>query len=190
MIYNKKDKFYILVFIFSIISIVIAMILKLFGIDWFRLQNHTTNNFLNIEYFIKLLIIIVQYFLIVGSVTCFPFKKLFFKMLPFLPLTIILYCLPAKIYSYISVLILFVTCLVLMPKFSTIIHFVLNILFISIFQLVMMWLRLDIKQLETIFPNFLQMLIMNIDQFVILFLLYFLNRKRGDIYVDIFWRKK
>lgn len=188
MIYSKKDKFYILIFIFSMFSIILAVILKLFGIDWFGLSNNSTNYFINIEYTIKVLIIFFQYTLIVGCITCLPFKKLCLKIIPFLPLTIILNYVPVKLYPAMSALILFAPCLSFVPKFSTTIKFILNISFISIFQITMTWLRLDIKQFKTVFPNFLQLLIMNIDQFIILFLLYYLNRKRGDIY-DFIFRK-
>ena len=185
----KKDKLFLLIFIFSINSIFASIILKLLGVNIFSVSNYNFD-YPVIGFSIKLLILIAQYYLIVGCVTRLPPKTLFFKMLPFLPLVTILYCLPKEQYSIISTLILFVTCLALIPKFSTVVSFVLNIIFISIFQLVMAWLRLDVNQFETIFPSFLQMLIMNIDQFIILFLLYFLNRRRGDIYVDIFRRKK
>ena len=185
----KKDKLFLLIFIFSINSIFASIILKLLGVNIFSVSNYNFD-YPIIGFSIKLLILIAQYYLIIGCVTRLPPKTLFFKMLPFLPLTTILYYLPKEQYSSISVLILFVTCLAIIPRFSTVVSFVLNIIFISIFQFVMIWLRLDIKQFETIFPSFMQMLVMNIDQFIILFLLYFLNRKRGDIYVDIFRREK
>ena len=185
----KKDKLFLLIFIFSINSIFASIILKLLGVNIFSVSNYNFD-YPVIGFSIKLLILIAQYYLIVGCVTRLPPKTLFFKMLPFLPLTTILYYLPKEQYFNISALILFVTCLALIPKFSTIISFVLNIFFISSIQLLMIWLRLDIKQFESIFPSFLQMLVMNIDQFIILFSLYFLNRKRGDIYVAIFRREK
>jgi len=186
----KKDKLFLLIFIFSINSIIASIILKLLGFNIFNVSNYNFE-YPVIGFSIKLLILIIQYILIVDCVIRLPPKELFFKMLPFLPLTTILYYLPKDQYSIISILILFVTCLVLIPKFSTIIRFVLNISFISSIQLLIIWLRLDIRAIAPVFPNTLQFAIMNIDQIIILIFLYFINRKRGDMHgMDIFRQKK
>jgi hypothetical protein len=186
---TKKDKLFLILFIFSINSIFAAIILKTLGVNIFNISNYNYE-YPIIETALRFLILIIQYSLIVGCITRLQPKELLFKVLPYLPLTLILYYLPNSLYFNISALILFVTCLSIIPKFSTIIRYCLNIILISSFQLIMIWLRLDIKQLEPIFPSFMQMLVMNIDQFIILFLLYFMNRKWGDIYVAIFRRKK
>lgn len=186
---QKKDKLYLLIFVFSVNSIVASIILKLLGINIFSISNYNFE-YPIIGFIIKLLILIAQYILIVGCITRLPPKKLFFKMLSFLPLTIILYYLPENIHFQISALILFVTCLTLIPKFSTIINFISNIVFISILQLIIIWLKLDIKSITPIFPDVFQFAIMNIDQFIILIFLYLFNRKRGDMHGLVIFRRK
>ena len=185
----KKDKLFLLIFIFSINSILASIILKLLGLNIFSVSNYNFE-YPIIGFSIKLLILIAQYILIVGCVTRLPPKALFFKMLPFLPLTTILYFLPKDIYFNISALILFVTCLTLIPKFSTIVSFILNIFLISTLQLIIIWLRLDVRAIAPIFPDTLQFAIMNIDQIIILTLLYFFNRKRGDLHGLVIFRQK
>jgi hypothetical protein len=185
----KKDKLYLLIFIFSVNSILVSIILKLLGVNIFNVSNYSFE-YPVIGFAIKLLILLTQYFLIVGCVTCYPPKRLFFKMLPYLPLTIILYYLPENYYSLINPVILFVTCLALIPKFKTILSFIINSVFIMLIQLLIIWLRLDIRAIAPVFPDTLQFAIMNIDQLIILSLLYFINRKRGDIYGMVFSGRK
>jgi hypothetical protein len=186
----QKNKLVLLFFIFSVNSIIISAILKMFGLFDFAV---TDANFKYpvVGITIKFIILLAIYYLIVGSVTRFEPKKLFFKMLPFFPLTIVLYCIPQSVYTLISSIILLVTCIALMPKFSTCIRFVLNYLFIAIIQIILIWLKLGISQIAPAFPNELQFAIMNIDQLIILTLLYAINRKWGGKYgLDFLGRKK
>lgn len=184
----KKDKMFLLIFIFSINSILICAVMKLLGFDVF---NVTDNSFQYpiIGLLVKFIILLVIYYLIIGSITRFAPRQLFFKMLPFFPLTIILYYLPYEVYSSISALILLVTCVALIPKFSTFIRFAWNVLFVAIIQMFIMWLRFGIAQFAPVFPNELQFAIINIDQLVILSFLYFINRKWGGKYGLDFHRK-
>jgi hypothetical protein len=184
-----NNKFNIIVFILSIASMLCAIGLKLLGVDIFSIPNYSSN-YPTIGFIVKLLILLLQYYLIVGCVTCYEPKTLFFKILPFMPLTIILYYTSKEFYVAIAGIILFVTCIALVPKFKTIVSFILNNLFIVFVQLIIIWLRLDIASITPIFPNWLQFAVINIDQIIILTLLYFLNRKRGDLYGLVVSREK
>lgn len=173
---KKRDKLYITIFIFSLVSLCAAIILKVFGVNWFHLNSYSATLF-NLELAIKLVILVIQYVLIVGCVTRYEPKTLCLKMIPYIPLTIILYFLPKEVYSILCILILFVTCVSLSPTFSTVTNFIINIIAISALQLTIIWLRLDTVIIAPVFPNSIQLLIMNIDQFIILLLLYYVNRK-------------
>ena len=72
---QKKDKFYILIFIFSIVSICASIALKLFGFDWFQLNKCSIETLFNLEIVIELIILIFQYILIVGCITRYKFKE-------------------------------------------------------------------------------------------------------------------
>lgn len=186
----KKDKLYFLIFIFSVNSLIAAVILKLFNIDIFSIKSYNSDYPL-IGFIVKLLILLILYILIVGCITCYPPKRLFFKMMPFLPLTTILYYLPQNdIYVMANGIILFVTCMAMIPKFKTVLRFLINNIFIIIIQFIIIWLRLDIKIIAPVFPNWMQFAVMNIDQIVILTLLYLINRKWGDIYGMVVFRRK
>lgn len=178
---NNKDRFYALAFIFTIISIITAITIKYYGFDWFKIKEYQLNYSYYIESTVKFLILIVQYLLIVGCVTRYQFKELIFKMLPYLPLTILLYYLPIDNYVVLCGVIMFSTCLSISPKFKTMLRFITNILFILILQLIIIWLRLDLKQLAPVFPETLQFLIMNVDQIIVLVLLYYINRNEVNI---------
>jgi hypothetical protein len=187
---QSKNKLVLLFFIFSVNSVIISAILKMFGLFDFAV---TDANFKYpvVGITIKFIILLAIYYFIIGSVTRFEPKKLFFKMLPFFPLTIVLYFIPQSVYTPISGVILFATCLSLIPKFSTIVRFILNNALIIIIQFIIIWLRLDIKAVAATFPNELQFAIMNIDQLIILILLYVTNRRWGDKYgLVVFGRKK
>ena len=177
---QKKDKFYILIFMFSIASICASTALKLFGFDWFCLNKFTIYFPEYIDIIINFIILSMQYFLIVGCVTRYNSKALFFKMLPYMPLIILIDYFPKNVYSILSIIILFVPCLSFIPKFSTVFRFIYNIIFVSILQLIIIWLRIDIKQFAPVFPETIQFLTMNIDQIIILSFLYYINRRRGD----------
>lgn len=176
---TNKDRMYTLFFIFAILSITLSTIAKLVGFDLFRLNQDL--QFVFMADTIKFFVLAFQYILIVGCVTRFEFKELMFKMLPYIPLTVILFYLPKDMYLWLCAVIMISTCLSLVPKFSTIIRFFLNVVFICVLQLVIIWLRLDVKQLLPVFPSLMDFIIMNIDQFIILSLLYYINRKGGIV---------
>jgi len=186
---QNKNKLILLFFIFSVNSIIISTILKIFGLFDFAV---TDANFKYpvVGITIKFIILLAIYYLIVGSVTKYDPKRLFFKMLPFFPLAIVLYFIPQNVYMPISGVILFATCLSLMPKFSTVVRFVLNNTVIIILQLIVIWLRLDTKTIAAVFPNELQFAIMSIDQIIVLALLYVTNRKWGGKYGMVVSRRK
>lgn len=177
---QKKDKFYILIFIFSILSICASIALKLFGFDWFCLNKFAIYLPEYIDIIINFVILSIQYFLIVGCVTRYNPKILFFKMLPYMPLLVLMEYFPKNVYSILTIIILLVPCLSFIPKFSTVFRFIYNIIFVSILQLIIIWLRVDIKQFAPIFPETIQFLAINIDQLIILSFLYYINRRRGD----------
>ena len=132
---NKKDRFFVLVSIFSIISLITSSLLKLFGVEWFLLGNYKSYGFVILETIIVSFVLILQYILIVGCITRYKFKDLFFKMLPYMPLTILLQHFPKDYHVALCGIIMFSTCVSIIPKFSTVLRFVINIGFILIMQL-------------------------------------------------------
>lgn len=185
---QAKNKLLLLFFIFSVNSIIICSIMKLFGFDFSVTESNFKYPVVGIT--IKFIILMAIYYLIVGSVTMFDPKKLFFKMLPFFPLTIVLCYIPQNVYTLISGIILFVTCIALIPTGAIIVRFIWNNAFVIIMQFVIIWLRLGIYKFAPSFPNELQFAIMNVDQIIILILLYVLNRKWGDKYGLVVFRRK
>lgn len=187
---KQNEKAYLLAFIFSLFCILFAAILKILGINIFTLNFNYQTFSSKVEILIKTILLLIQYYLIVGCVTNYSPKKLFIKMLPYFPLTTFLFFIPDANYLFLSGLILFITCFSIYPKFSTIIKFSFNITFICCMQVILIWLKTSIVPILPLFPNALQLLIMNIDQYIILVLLYYFNMKWGDIYGLAIFRRK
>lgn len=76
------------------------------------------------------------------------------------------------------------------PKFSIIIKFSFNITFICCIQIIIIWIKTSIVPILPLFPNALQLLVMDIDQYIILVLLYYFNMKWGDKYGLAIFRRK
>ena len=181
---TKKDKLFLLIFILSSLSIIIAIPLKLLGINLFNINLSFNLIPINLEYILNIIINIVQFYLIIGCITFYEPSKLIIKILPYLPLTILLYFLPQNTIFPLSLIILLATCLSLRPKFSTIISFIINIIVISMLQLLLIWLKLNIINYSSEFPNFINLFLMHIDEFIILGSIYFVTRKWGDEFVQ------
>ena len=164
----------------SLFSLIASIVLKYLGIDWFDLQNYRFEIENIPKYIINSIILILQYMLIVGCVNRYNFKELFIKLLPYFPIVVILYFLPKEFYCILNCIILFTTCMSLRPRFSTIISFIVNITCISLIQIILLWIKLDISNLVPVSLGLIDFLIVNIDQFIMLALLYYINRKWGD----------
>lgn len=185
----KEERLYLIFFILSVFSIIVSFVLKIFGLNWFNIT-FTYEMPANLAYFINTTMLFVQFYLIVGSITRLEPKQLFFKLLPYFPLNILLYFISHDYYLELTLLLLFVTVLSIAPKFSIILSFVVNILIISILQFILLWIKLGL--LNVVFPDILNMILLHIDEFILLGLLYYINRKWGDKYAElvIFWRKR
>lgn len=183
--FKKKDKFYLLIFILSCLSILISIILKSLGIDWFSLYFKNIFIPIKLEYVINTIMLMIQFYLIVGCITRYEPKKLFIKLLPYFPLNILIYFFPGKFHFALCLIIMFSVCLSLRPKFSTLISFIINLLLIFSMQFILLWLKLDIKNFLPVFPNVINILLINIDQFILLGFLYFVNRKWGEKYAKL-----
>lgn len=124
--------------------------------------------------------LIIQFYFIIGIITQLKSKELFFKIMPFIPLNILVYFIPNDVYICMNILILFVVSIAIKPKARTLFNFVITMFLISIMQLGIIWLRINIFNLIPPFPDVIKMLIMNIDQYIVLFLLYCLSIKGGE----------
>lgn len=179
---HKKHRLYLVISILSFLSLIIAITLKLNGTKIFDLNinPYTPNDW--VTYISNTIILIFQYILIVGCIVRYKLKELTIKLIPYMPLVVILYFLPTNVYFILNCIILFVTCISLKPKFSTIVLFIVNIFIISLLQLLLLWLKLDIKNVMPISLGFIDFFVFNLDQFILLGLLYFINRKWGEKY--------
>lgn len=186
---NKRDKFYLLMFWFCIFSFISAITLKLLGYDFFRIKEYQ-NLSTNLEVILKFIILSFQYILIVGCVVKYEFKTLVYKMIPFIPLISFLYFIPQQDSFLLTSLLLLVTCIAFETKFSTIVRLLLNSMIIWVIQLIIIWLRLNIYDLMPVFPNAIQFILLNIDQFIFLTLLYYVNRKWGGKYGFFLFRQR
>lgn len=164
-------------FILTVTSLIISVLLKFIGYDWFKIEaNYSTSNYT--ENIINGIMMFIQYYLIVGIVTRLPFKKLFIKMLPYFPLNILLFFINDKNYFLACFIIMFSTCIAIKPKFSTLLKFSINLIIVFIMQIILIWLKFD--KSGVIFTSAFNVMLVNIDQFILLSLLYYINRMRGE----------
>ncbi len=191
---TKKEKLFLLIFALSVLSIFVSFTLKLAGINLYGINESYDFSFtfvpIRVEFIINGIISIIQFYLIVGCITRYQPKPLLIKIIPYLPLTFLLYFLPEQLFFPLCLLILLATCTSINPKFSTLILFIVNIFLISVLQIVLIWLKLDVVTISPIFPDFMKLLLLHFDEFIILGFLYFVNRKWGEKFAKlvIFWR--
>lgn len=172
--------------ILSAVSIVTAVILKLFGLTWFNLQNYAMlDNY--IDSVIRYVIICVLYYLIVGCAVRYEPKILLNKMLPFFPLVLILMNVPPNLYPVMSGILVISTCLTFIFKFKVILRCVINIVIMCVLQQCIIWLRLSAFKLTPAAPDTVQFVLMNIDQIVLLMLMYYVNRKEVKKIMGLFF---
>ena len=79
---TKKDKLFLLIFILSSLSIIIAIPLKLLGINLFNINLSFNLIPINLEYILNIIINIVQFYLIIGCITFYEPSKLIIKYDP------------------------------------------------------------------------------------------------------------
>ena len=182
---TKKDKLFLIIFLLSCLSIACATSLKLMGLNLFGLNSSFNLIPLSLENSITFMMLMIEFYLIVGCITLYEPKELLIKILPYLPLNALIYFLPDNAYLILCLIMMFVTCISLRPKFTTIIMMVINLLIIFTIQLSIRWLRLDITNFVPVIPDFINVYLLHIDEFIILGLLYFVNRKWGEKFAKL-----
>jgi hypothetical protein len=186
---KDKSKLYFLLFAFSVISLIAAIVLKLCGIGWFDSSpafNPTyslTDKIINFFYFV------VQGYLIVGCCTWITPKKLIQAYAPFIPLCALLFFIPSRYYIAACFSITFAICFSISPLFSSIIKWILGVICINLIQLGLLWVKFSIFKLSPTNVDIQSLLLNSIDQFIILSLFYYFNVKCGDKIVVVLFRK-
>jgi len=182
---KKSEKFYLLIFILSCVSLGIAIILKLCGVPWFGSAPITVSHYSNLEYTVNIITVVFQGFLIVGCMTWEPPKELIKKYIPFIPLNALLYFIPQYVYLVLNIIMLFAMALSVRPRFSTVIRSVFGIAFICLVRQASMWLKYNTFGIAPETTDAWSMIIGNIDQFIIFALYYYFNVKWGDKYAKL-----
>jgi len=181
---NKKDKLLMVLFAISLISIVAALLIKIFGLSWFSNLHIEIAWPMVIQYIISTILLMAQFYLIAGCVLRLSPKELFIKTLPFMPLNIMIYFFPASMHFVFCFFLMFACCFTLSPKFSTVIRLVLNILIVCVIQIAIIWLKFNLESLIPVRFAISDVIVYNIDQLILLTVLYYYNRKRGDMHVS------
>ena len=182
---TKKEKLYVLIFSLSCLSILVSIPLKLIGIKLFGINIFPIFFPSNLEYTLNNILSMIQFYLIIGCVTFYEPKNMLIKILPYLPLTILINSFSLNNTYLFCLILLLVTCMSLKPKFSTFISFLLNIFLISILQMILIWVKLDVSFFSPVFPSFINIVLYHIDEFIMLGFLYFLNRKWGEKFAQL-----
>ena len=178
-----KTKLVNMISALSIVSIVVALIMKLLGFGGFYLQQDFSYTFgITCRLFVNSIVLILQMFLIVGCITHIKPKKLASKIIPFIPFALCMYLVPKEYHLLYSMLSMVVIIGFLRFKLSTIPLFIINIFLISTMQLSIIWLRWDLTKMVSIFPDNISFILINVDQFILLLALYYINTKVGDKY--------
>jgi hypothetical protein len=136
--------------------------------------------------------LMLQFYLILGCVTRLEPKELLMKSLPLMPLNVMIYFFPPNMHMLFCFILMFVCSFVLLPKFSTIILLIVNVLIVCILQISLLWLKFGLESIAPVTMSLPDMAVYNIDQMILLTMLYYFNRKRGDKYVSklVFRRRK
>jgi hypothetical protein len=182
-IMTKKDKLYLLAFVLSSASIGVAIILRLANVNFYDAYASNISASTASKAVINAIFAIIQFVLIIGCVVREPPKKLIAKTAPYFLLNALLPCLPETYYYILNVMILFVVCIAIRPCFSSVARFAACSAIIPIMQIALIWLRTGVLAMSPLFPDLYLFLIINIDQIILLFLLYLISRKRGDKFV-------
>ncbi len=138
---TKKEKLYVLIFSLSCLSILAAVPLKFVGVKLFGINIFPIFIPSNIEFTLNNIITMIQFYLMIGCITFYEPKNMLIKILPYLPLMILVNYFTLNNTFIFTLIIMLVTSLSLKPKFSTLISFVVNIIFISIIQIILMWIK-------------------------------------------------
>ena len=170
---------------FCVLSFISAAILKYWGISFFDEQIYNEIALSHTLYeAINFVIVLLQFYLMVGCVVREQPKALMFKIIPFIPLVLIFFMLSSKYIMPATIVIWLAVSLSIKPKFKTILLLIVNLIIISLMQIALVWIKTNVLDLAggSEYPV-LQYLTMNIDQFIFLVLLYYFNRKAGEINV-------
>jgi len=188
---NKISKIYLLAFVFSLLSLAAAVVLKLCGITWFdstiKESTHSTS-----EYILQAAVLIVQGFLMLGCMTWISPKELVKKYLPFVPLNVLPLLLPSSYALCISFSVFVAMAFLARPKLTTSIRFFTALIYISLIQQASVWVKYGLFHFKTIEADAMTVLVGNIDQFILFALYYYVAWKWGGKIVELvlFWKNR
>lgn len=162
-----------------------AVILKHYGVSFFDESKYNEITLPGMLYqLINFIVIIFQFYLMVGCVVREHPKALMLKIIPFIPLILIFFMISSNYIMPATIIIWLAVSLSMRPKFKTVLLLIINLIIISLMQIALIWIKTNVFDFTggAEYP-ILQYLTMNIDQFIFLVLLYYFNRKAGEVNV-------
>lgn len=190
---DRKTKLIFSMFLLMVISIITALILKLFGINWFdysvneKLSSIKILNYKWFQYIISYLLLMFNTFLIFGySTKTEPketVKKYIIPVLLVLPFVFI----PSQYRFLSSVVYVPLIILIVSKRFKNLLWFLLISSISVMYQFLLIWLKIGILPTEINYEfTFFQQFIFCIDLYIFITLLY-LIRLKGGFNMSWFW---
>jgi hypothetical protein len=187
---KDKSKLYTLIFIFSVLSLVAAIVLKASGVTWFDGSPISTYGYTNVDKAINFVYLVTQGFLIIGCCTWIAPKALAKNYIPFIPLNALLLFVPINFYLMACFILTFSISISINPKLSGLIKFILGVIFVNAFQLALIWIKYNIFKALPLWLNIPELFAVSIDQFVLLGFLYYVCQKWGEKYVVVLFGRR
>ena len=177
---TKKEKMYLLIFVFSLISLIVAVILKCCGVTWFSTEFSLADKYETFDYIGNIVYLIAQGFLVLGCCTWIKPKMLIKAYIPFMPLNLLLFFISSNTYQIGCLIIMFSMAMSINHKLYSILRFIAGLIFVCGVQWVSNFVKYEIIGIQKLSMSFTSLILGSIDQFIIYSAFYYFVIKCGE----------